>query len=126
MTSSTYIKITGVLGALAVILGAFGAHALTPHLNELQFQNYRTASMYHFIHVVALLALSFAHRYKYNSVVSQSFVLLTTGIVLFSGSLYILTTRHLIGGDFWLFMGPVTPLGGIFLVLGWLNLLRYK
>jgi uncharacterized membrane protein YgdD (TMEM256/DUF423 family) len=126
MTTSTFIRIAGGLGALAVILGAFGAHALAPHLDELQLRNFRTASMYHFVHVIVLLVLGFSHSYKKNSVVTQSFVLLTSGIMLFSGSLYILSTRHLIGGDFWLFMGPVTPLGGVLLVIGWLNLLRFK
>lgn len=124
MGEYTLIKTAGAFGALAVILGAFGAHALTPHLDAAQLQNFKTASMYHFIHAVVLIILSFIYVLKRNTVIAWSFGLISLGILFFSGSLYILSTRHLIGGDVWLFLGPVTPVGGIFLILGWLNLWR--
>lgn len=126
MNNRIYILLTSLIGASAVVLGAFGAHALAPHLNESQIQNFKTASMYHYIHVVVLLGLSLFNLLKSDRVIRQSFVLFTLGILFFSGSLYLLSTRHLLGGDFWLFLGPVTPLGGLFLILGWINLLRLR
>jgi uncharacterized membrane protein YgdD (TMEM256/DUF423 family) len=113
-----------IFGVLAVALGAFGAHGLKPHLSELQLETFKTASFYHFTHLVAMLALFIWYLQTNDKIVKQSFYLMMTGLTLFSGSLYILCTRHLIGGDVWTFLGPVTPIGGIFLIAGWANLLR--
>ncbi len=126
MKDYKYIKIAAFIGALAVIIGAFGAHALAPHMNDVQVQNYKTASMYHFVHALLLMVLGFFHLSFANKVIQQSFTLVFLGIIFFSGSLYILSIKPLIGGDIWNILGPVTPIGGLLLILGWLNLLRLK
>ena len=118
------LKIVAVLGALAVGVGAFGAHGLKPLLSILQLETFKTASFYHFVHLMPMLLI--ALKYKESKILKQSFYLFLVGILCFSGSLYIISTKHLFGGDIWNFVGPITPLGGLFLILAWLNFLRVQ
>ncbi|HRG42685.1 MAG TPA: DUF423 domain-containing protein [Saprospiraceae bacterium] len=118
------IKIVAILGALGVGIGAFGAHGLKPYLDVAQTETFKTATLYHFIHIVAMLTIAMnSTKSKVNNL---SFYLFLAGVVCFSGSLYILSTRHLYGGDTWNFVGPITPIGGLLFIFGWLNLLRDK
>ena len=111
-----------LLGMLAVIAGAFGAHALKAVLQPAQLQVWHTAVEYQFYHVFALLFLSTFARFK-NKMISASYYLFTFGIILFSGSLYLLSCRDVLGwGWLWL-MGPITPIGGLLFIWGWLMLL---
>lgn len=111
-----WIAIAAVLGALGVALGAFGAHALQARLEPRQLETWTTAVEYQLIHAVALLALAL-----YGSATQRAITPaaggFAAGIVLFSGSLYLLA----LGGPRWL--GPVTPLGGLCLIGGWIALL---
>ena len=116
------IKIVAILGALAVGIGAFGAHGLKPFLDANQTETFKTATLYHFVHVMPMLILALWS--KESKVTNLSFYLFLTGILCFSGSLYILSTKHLYGGESWNFVGPVTPIGGLFFIAGWFNLLR--
>jgi len=116
------IKIIAIIGALGVGLGAFGAHGLKPMLDMTQMETYRTATLYHFVHVVSMLVLVFYQ--KDSKVANLSFYLFLAGIVCFSGSLYILSTKHLYANDLLNFLGPITPLGGLFFILAWINLWR--
>ena len=118
------IKIVAILGALGVGIGAFGAHGLKPYLDVAQTETFKTATLYHFIHIVAMLTI--AMNSTRSEVNNLSFYLFLAGVVCFSGSLYILSTRHLYGGDTWNFVGPITPIGGLLFIFGWLNLLRVK
>ncbi|WP_207423489.1 DUF423 domain-containing protein [Desertivirga brevis] len=109
-----------VFGAIAVILGAFGAHGLKAHITSQDLENWRTAVSYHFYHTLALLFLSLtATRSKVSTIAYWSF---TIGIILFSGSIYLLSTRSITGLN-WAFLGPVTPLGGLLFIVGWVSLL---
>jgi uncharacterized membrane protein YgdD (TMEM256/DUF423 family) len=118
------LKIVAILGALAVGIGAFGAHGLKPLLSTIQMETFKTASLYHFVHVLPMLMIAFYN--KEQKVLNQCFTLFFAGILCFSGSLYIISTKHLIGGDVWNFVGPITPVGGLFFILGWLNFLRVR
>lgn len=104
-------------GASGVALGAFGAHALKRVLTESQLQIWQTAVHYQFIHVLALLLCAILYRQWGASAALQSTVIaFSIGIICFSGSLYWLA----LGGPKWL--GPITPLGGLAFILGWLAL----
>lgn len=108
------MSITAVIGGLAVVAGAFGAHALTNNLTSTSLEVWKTAVFYQFIHVLAILALNG------NTWTKLCWLI---GIFLFSGSLYALSTSTLHGlAISWL--GPITPLGGLFFILGWLNFAR--
>jgi len=110
-----WIVAAAVLGALAVALGAFGAHGLAARVSPEALASWRTAAQYHLAHAVALLALALYGSAAGRSVALPA-ALFAAGIVLFSGSIYLLV----LGGPRWL--GPVTPLGGVALLAGWLSL----
>jgi len=118
------IKIVAILGALAVAIGAFGAHGLKPFLDANQTETFKTATLYHFVHIMPMLLLALWPGE--SKVTNLSFYLFLVGILCFSGSLYMLSTKHLYGGDVWNFVGPVTPIGGVLFIAGWLNLLRWS
>lgn len=108
-------------GMLAVIAGAFGAHALKAVLNEQHLETWHTAVQYQFYHVFALLFLSSLTRFK-NNIVLTTYYLFTFGIILFSGSLYLLSCRDLLGWGWLPAVGPVTPIGGLLFMAGWVTL----
>ena len=111
-----------IFGMLAVILGAFGAHGLKSLINTTELATWQTAVQYHFYHVFALLFLSTFSRVK-TRLINLSYWSFTIGIFLFSGSLYILAAKSILGISQTSFIGPVTPLGGLFFILGWAFLL---
>lgn len=110
-----------VFGALAVIAGAFGAHALKPVLSAPNMEIWHTAVQYQFYHVFALLALSALHRIR-TRLINDCYYLFTFGIILFSGSLYLLACREWRGWGWVTTLGPATPIGGLLLIGGWVTL----
>ena len=109
--------LAGILGALAVALGAFGAHALESRLTADLLATYETGVRYHFYHVFALIAVAFAiSRWPNVRMPVIAGWLFLTGILIFSGSLYLLVFT----GQSWL--GAVTPIGGVAFISGWLLL----
>lgn len=118
MKTERILQIAAVFGALAVVFGAFGAHALEPLLVETgRLDTYETAVSYHFYHSLALLmlgALSHVYPDKKRLVTSAWFFI--AGILIFSGSLYALCLSQIT----WL--GAITPLGGLAFILGWVLL----
>jgi uncharacterized membrane protein YgdD (TMEM256/DUF423 family) len=108
-------------GAVAVILGAFGAHGLKNVLSADQLDIWTKGVEYQFYHTFALLFLSTFARFR-TKLVDFSYFCFTIGIVLFSGSLYLLATRDITHMGFINIIGPVTPLGGLLLMLGWVIL----
>jgi len=115
--SSQYLTIAGILGALGVALGAFGAHALKDHLiNNGRLDTYETAVLYHIIHTLALMGTALLLHFRDNAWISRAGIFFTIGIIIFSGSLYMLCFT----GVTWL--GAITPIGGVFFILGWLSL----
>jgi uncharacterized membrane protein YgdD (TMEM256/DUF423 family) len=110
-----------VLGMLAVITGAFGAHGLKALLPASQLEVWHTAVQYNFYHVFALLFLSTFAKVK-SSLIAAAYYFFTLGIVFFSGSLYLLSCRIILGWNWLIALGPITPLGGLLFILGWLML----
>ncbi|WP_410221284.1 DUF423 domain-containing protein [Pedobacter sp.] len=108
-------------GALAVILGAFGAHGLKNILAPDQLSIWQKGVEYQFYHTFAILYLSTFARYK-NKLISLSFLFFSLGIILFSGSLYLLAVKDVYQISFAKYVGPVTPIGGVFFVMGWIGL----
>lgn len=116
------LRIAAILGAAAVAIGAFGAHGLKPHLTEYQVQIFEKGVQYQFCHVLALLAVALLLRQKPEQVwLRRAGWLFVTGIAFFSGSLYLLACRELLPFSVsW--AGPVTPIGGLCFIAGWLAL----
>ena len=112
--SRLFITLAASSGLLAVALGAFGAHALKSRLDEYALGVYQTAVDYHFNHSLALLAVGLVCLwYPQSNLLRLSGSAFIVGIVVFSGSLYALAFT----GHKWL--GAITPLGGLALMLGW-------
>ncbi len=111
-----WMAAAALLGALGVILGAFGAHALQARLSTEQIESWSTAVRYQLLHSVALLALALFASATGRSIQLPGW-LFGVGIALFSGSIYLLVLT----GQRWL--GPVTPVGGLCLIAGWLSIL---
>jgi uncharacterized membrane protein YgdD (TMEM256/DUF423 family) len=111
-------------GMTAVMIGAFGAHALKDKLDAYQLQLFEKGVQYQFYHVVALLAVFLAGTRTDNKLLHIAGWLFSFGIILFSGSLYLLATRDLMGTNgLSSILGPITPLGGLCFILGWALLL---
>ena len=113
MDARKTLAVAGALIALATILGAFGAHALKAHLSQDKLAVYETAVRYHFFHALGLLAIGVLMRSVDGELLRWSALLVLVGIILFSGSLYLLT----FGAP--RFLGVVTPIGGLALIVGW-------
>ncbi len=113
MNPHSALRIAAAAGFLAVALGAFGAHGLRATLEATgRIANWETATLYHLVHAVVLLALALR-----PTVARLPFLLFAAGILIFSGSLYALALTNL------KWLGAVTPLGGLCLLGGWLMLL---
>jgi uncharacterized membrane protein YgdD (TMEM256/DUF423 family) len=111
-----------IFGTLAVMLGAFGAHSLKKILSPEQMDIWHTAVQYHFYHTFALLFLSTFARFK-NKIIHFSAYCFSIGIILFSGSLYLMALKNILIIGSAHILGPITPIGGLFFILGWLSLL---
>ncbi|MET0393686.1 MAG: DUF423 domain-containing protein [Chitinophagaceae bacterium] len=111
------------LGGLGVALGAFGAHGLQKITqDETVLHGFQTAVQYQIYHALALLAVALIHDrlpHRYIRWAGSCFI---TGIILFSGSLYLLTFLKIRESGIINVVGPVTPLGGVFFIAGWLLL----
>ena len=112
------IKIAAALGILAVAIGAFGAHGLEPLLSSHgRLATFETAVKYHFYHTLAIFLVGilegFWQESKFLKYSVRSFI---CGIVIFSGSLYLLSLTNI------LWLGAITPLGGLAFILGWVFL----
>ena len=107
--------ITCVFGASAIMLGAFGAHALKETLTVDQLQSFETAVRYQMYHVMVLLFLNTYEGFsiKQKKVISYLFF---TGIIFFSGSIYLIQLTPIAAKSIWF----VTPLGGLFFMFGWI------
>lgn len=112
-----WIQVAAISGMLAVVAGAFGAHGLKARLTPDQLESWATAAQYHLLHSVVLLALGLFATYSGKSVKLPA-SLFASGMVLFSGSIYLLVLTKM------RWLGPITPIGGLILILGWLSLVR--
>lgn len=111
------------LAALAVALGAFAAHGLRARLEPRQLEIFQTGVTYQFYHAIGLLALAACAAQVSSSqihLLNYAMWCFLLGIVFFSGSLYVLSTRSLTGLEALTpVMGPITPIGGLLFIVGW-------
>ncbi|MCU4174805.1 DUF423 domain-containing protein [Carboxylicivirga sp. N1Y90] len=110
-----------IYGGLSVILGALGAHALKKVLSEVQLASFEVGVKYMMYHAIVLLLVGFVFNFetKLQRTMAWSFAI---GTFLFSCSIYFLSLSDVLGMNF-RFLGPVTPLGGLFMIVGWVLLL---
>lgn len=116
MKNQTNLIAGAIFMTLAVLLGAFGAHALKKILSADMLAIYQTAVQYQFYHALGLLAVGIIGLHYPSKWVRLSGIFLTAGIVIFSGSLYILSLSGIKA------IGAITPIGGVSFVAGWILL----
>ncbi|HOZ83271.1 MAG TPA: DUF423 domain-containing protein [Bacteroidia bacterium] len=109
-------------GLCAVALGAFGAHKLKELLSPQMLSAFETGVRYQFYHTLALLFVALAANE--NKMLNRAATFFMTGIILFSGSIYGLALSS-ISGNTWIWLGPVTPIGGLCFMTGWIFLIIY-
>ena len=120
--SKRFIRYAAILGALSVALGAFGAHALKKLVEADVVATFETGVRYQFYHTFALLAIGILYRRMPTKIMEWAGILFISGIVLFSGSLYLLTYLNATETVGLKGVGAITPLGGLCFVAGWICL----
>lgn len=117
-----FLRTAAVLGVLAVALGAFGAHGLKKIVPAEAISTFETGVRYHFYHTLALLAVGILFEKFPQRNIRYAGICFITGIVLFSGSLYALTLLQATETVGLRGMGAITPIGGVFFIVGWIFL----
>lgn len=114
-----WLVLAAVFGASAVAAGAFGAHGLKARVSPELLETWKTGALYHLVHSLALLALAF-YAQATDRAIGLPGSLFSIGILLFSGSLYLLVLTGVRG------LGAVTPVGGLVLIAAWLSLISLR
>lgn len=109
--------------ALAIVLGAMGAHSLERHLTPEMLDSFETGVRYHIYHALALLIISAVADRLHQNRLKITTVLMLTGILFFSGSIYLFTVGNLIEINFAKLLWWATPLGGVMLIAAWVMLI---
>ena len=118
-----FLIIGTILGGLAVALGAFGAHGLKKLVNAETVASYQTGVQYQIYHALALVMIGILAERISSSFINYAGFLFIAGIVFFSGSLYLLASFRAMNKLVPTFIYPITPLGGLLFILGWIMLL---
>ena len=114
---SKIVTTATILGIIAIILGAFGAHALKKFLAVEQLATFETGVRYQMYHALFLLFIGLYDELT-DAVKKTIYYLVLSGVILFSGSIYLLATNDLTAFDFKR-IGFVTPIGGLLLIMAW-------
>ncbi|MGB0391009.1 MAG: DUF423 domain-containing protein [Salibacteraceae bacterium] len=122
MTNKTIIIIAGILGVIAVAMGALGAHALKPLLSPESINSFNTASRYQIYHAILLIVLVGIQNHLSSKWFHFAWRAIMVGTILFSGSIYLLSTSSITGIGLKFILGPITPIGGIILITGWISI----
>ena len=117
---TNFIKVAILFCTTSVVLGAFGAHLLKDLLTEHQLSSFQTGIRYQMFHGLSILILALNENY-FNEKLNRVLQLMSVGIILFSFSIYLLNLQELLELPL-SFLGPVTPLGGLFLIVSWILL----
>lgn len=116
MNYRLWIAAAAIAALVAVAAGALGAHALRDRLTAEQLESFHVAVRYQMTHALALLAIGWLAWLSPRRLVTVAGLLLAVGMVLFSGSIYGLVLLQ------WKWLGPITPIGGVLMMAGWLSL----
>ena len=120
MTHNFTLKLAAIFGSLSVIIGAFGAHGLKDILLENErLDVFETAVSYQFYHTLALFLTATLMKATVCKYLRWSAYFFVCGIFIFSGSLYALALTNIS------ILGAITPLGGLFFILGWFSLFKF-
>lgn len=117
-----FLKTAAILGALSVAFGAFGAHGLKKVADANTQAIFETAVRYQFYHVFAIIAVAVLYKEFPGRLTLLAGKFFLIGMVLFCGSLYLLTAFRAMGYDSFNWLGGITPFGGVSFIIGWIVL----
>lgn len=117
-----YLTIAFILAAVTVALGAFGAHGLEGKVSDKAVKTFETAVRYQMYHVLALALAGILYKEFTNKWIKTSGIFFLLGILMFSGSLYVLTYAAATVSPNFKWVGPITPIGGVMFIVGWIYL----
>lgn len=120
--NKTFLFVAFILGALAVALGAFGAHGLKKVATPDALHTFEVGVRYQFYHVFALALAGLMMYYTSGTLAYWAGFFFIVGITLFSGTLYLLTYFSITGNNSMRWIGAITPIGGISFIIGWVLL----
>jgi uncharacterized membrane protein YgdD (TMEM256/DUF423 family) len=103
--------------AFAIVLGAFGAHGLKNWVSIEKIESFKTGVLYHLIMTLALMLVRFSAGFKASQL--AAFRLIFYGLIMFSGSIYLLVFNAIFQFPINAFIGPITPIGGVLMIAGW-------
>ncbi len=106
--------------ALAIVLGAFGAHGLKTLVDAERIESFKIGVLYHLIMTVALMVVRFSGDFSTSKL--SAIRLVFVGVCLFSGSIYLLVFNAIFNWPINAFFGPITPIGGVLMIAGWLKM----
>ncbi len=118
-----FLKVALIVGALSVIMGAFGAHALKDLVSQRVTVTFETGVRYQFYHVFALLAVAMLYKEFNKKWLRAAGYCIIAGFVLFCGSLYMLSYVQAVVLPGYQWLGPITPIGGLAFIAGWFCML---
>jgi uncharacterized membrane protein YgdD (TMEM256/DUF423 family) len=118
-----FLIIGTILAGVAVVLGAFGAHGLRKIVSPENVATYQTGVHYQMYHALGLILIGILSERILNNYLSYAGVMFVAGVVLFSGSLYLIVSLYAMNKTVPTAVGILTPIGGLFFILGWFCLL---
>jgi uncharacterized membrane protein YgdD (TMEM256/DUF423 family) len=108
-----------LFGLLAVIIGAFGTHTLKAQLSDDDLMAFKTGVEYHFYHTIAMFIAGILYKHYHHLLFTLAATCFATGIIFFSGSLYVLEISKISSSGAIRWLGAITPFGGIAFIAGW-------
>ena len=122
MKNKNYLAAATLLAALAIALGAFGAHGLKQLISVEKLETFKTGVQYQFYHAIAIALVVLISQFLDNQWIKRSIWFFIVGIIGFSGSLYLFTYFAVINTEGGKWIGIVTPIGGLCFLIGWILL----
>jgi len=121
--NNIYTKLGFGISAICVLMGAFASHLLKEMLEPADIVTFDTGTKYMFYHAMAISFVSLSHRKFHQNILDLCMFLFLAGIVFFTGSLYLLATRTIWGNESYVWLGALTPIGGVLFISGWVMLI---
>jgi uncharacterized membrane protein YgdD (TMEM256/DUF423 family) len=122
MKNKDFLMAATILAALAVALGAFGAHGLKQLVTPEKVEIFKTGVQYQFNHALGIAIMALVSQFIESPWLRRSAICFSLGILFFSGSLYLLTLFVVLNIEGGKWVGAITPIGGVFFLLGWIFL----
>ena len=121
--NNIYVKTGFGIAAFCVFMGAFASHILKEMIEPADIVTFDTGTKYMFYHAMAISFISLSNRKFHQNILDLTMFLFLSGIIFFTGSLYLLATRTIWGDESYTWLGALTPIGGVLFISAWVILI---